>query len=139
MLDDFSRYIIAWKLTTGISHTDVEDTLDLAIAATGVKQVAVKHRPRLLSDNGSAYISGDLADYLEHHGIRHTRGAPYHPQTQGKIERYHRSTKNVICRNIITSPGCVPRGTQPTADLSAWLNARRARLGRPTLPDNCSR
>jgi putative transposase len=97
VLDDFSRYIIAWKLTTGMSHTDVEDTLDLAIAATGVKQVTVKHRPRLLSDNGSAYISGELADYLALQGIQHTRGAPYHPQTQGKIERYHRSIKNVIC------------------------------------------
>lgn len=97
VLDDFSRYIIAWKLTTGMSHSDVEDTLDLAIAATGVKQVAVKHRPRLLSDNGSAYISGELAEYLALQGIQHTRGAPYHPQTQGKIERYHCSIKNVIC------------------------------------------
>jgi putative transposase len=97
VLDDFSRYIIAWKLTTGMSHTDVEQTLDRALAATGVKQIAVKHRPRLLSDNGSAYISGDLADYLAQQGIQHTRGAPYHPQTQGKIERYHRSIKNVIC------------------------------------------
>ena len=91
VLDDFSRYIIAWKLTTGMSHTDVEDTLDLALATTGGQQIAVKHRPRLLSDHGSAYISGDLADYLAQQGIRHTRGAPYHPQTQGKIERYHRS------------------------------------------------
>jgi putative transposase len=97
VLDDFSRYIIAWKLTTGMSHTDVEQTLDRALAATGVKHIAVKHRPRLLSDNGSAYISGDLADYLAQQGIQHTRGAPYHPQTQGKIERYHRSIKNVIC------------------------------------------
>jgi putative transposase len=97
VLDDFSRYIIAWKLTTGMSHSDVEATLDLAIAATGVKQVAVKHRPRLLSDNGSAYISGELASYLQQVGMVHTRGAPYHPQTQGKIERYHRSIKNVIC------------------------------------------
>lgn len=97
VLDDFSRYIIAWKLTSTMNHTDVEATLDLAIGATGVKQVAVRHRPRLLSDNGSAYISGDLAAYLTQQGIRHTRGAPYHPQTQGKIERYHRSIKNVIC------------------------------------------
>lgn len=97
VLDDFSRYIIAWKLTPTMNHTDVEQTLDMALATTGVKQVAVKHRPRLLSDNGSAYISGDLADYLAQHGIRHTRGAPYHPQTQGKIERYHRSIKNIIC------------------------------------------
>lgn len=97
VLDDFSRYIIAWKLTTGMSHTDVQDTLDLALAATGVTQVAVKHRPRLLSDNGSAYISADLAEYLAPYQIQHIHGAPYHPQTQGKIERYHRSIKNVIC------------------------------------------
>jgi putative transposase len=97
VLDDFSRYILAWKLTTGMSHTDVQDTLDLAIATTGVQQVTVKHRPRLLSDNGPAYLSGDLAAYLQSQGIQHTRGAPYHPMTQGKIERWHRSLKNVIC------------------------------------------
>ena len=97
VLDDFSRYILAWKLTTGMAHSDVQDTLDLAIAATGITQVAVKHRPRLLSDNGPAYLSGDLAAYLQTHGIQHTRGQPYHPMTQGKIERWHRSLKNVIC------------------------------------------
>jgi putative transposase len=97
VLDDFSRYILAWKLTTGMSHTDVQNTLDLAIATTGVQQVTVKHRPRLLSDNGPAYLSGDLAAYLQTQGIQHTRGAPYHPMTQGKIERWHRSLKNVIC------------------------------------------
>jgi transposase InsO family protein len=80
-----------------MAHTDVQDTLDLAIAATGVTQVAVQHRPRLLSDNGPAYLSGDLADYRQTQGIRHTRGQPYHPMTQGKIERWHRSLKNVIC------------------------------------------
>jgi len=97
VIDDFSRYILAWKLTTGMAHTDVQDTLDLALVATGVKQVALQHRPRLLSDNGPAYISADLADYLQMHGLRHTRGRPFHPMTQGKIERYHRSLKNIIC------------------------------------------
>jgi putative transposase len=97
VLDDFSRYILAWKLSTGMAHTDVQDTLDVALVATGVKQVAVKHRPRLLSDNGPAYLSGELAAYLQTHGIHHTRGQPYHPMTQGKIERWHRSLKNVIC------------------------------------------
>jgi len=105
VLDDFSRYIIAWKLTSTMRHTDVQDTLDLAIAATGVTQVTVEHRPRLLSDNGAAYISADLAAYLARHGIPHTHGAPYHPQTQGKIERYHRSIKNLICLENFYFPG----------------------------------
>ena len=76
--------------------TDVTETLDEALAITGVDQVRVKHRPRLLSDNGSAYLSGELRDYLGKRRMVHTRGAPYHPQTQGKIERYHRTMKNVV-------------------------------------------
>ena len=52
--------------------------------------------PRLLSDNGPCYISGELKTWLKSQDIEHTRGAPYHPQTQGKIERYHRSMKNVV-------------------------------------------
>ena len=96
VLDDFSRYIIAWKLSPTMGATDVTETLDQALAITGVAQVRVKHRPRLLSDNGSAYLSGELRDYLDDRRMAHTRGRPYHPQTQGKIERYHRTMKNVV-------------------------------------------
>jgi transposase InsO family protein len=96
VLDDFSRYIIAWKLSPTMGATDVTETLDEALAITGVDQVRVKHRPRLLSDNGSAYVSGELRDYLGERRMAHTRGRPYHPQTQGKIERYHRTMKNVV-------------------------------------------
>ena len=96
VLDDFSRYILAWKLSSTMGATDVTETLDRALAVTGVDQVRVKHRPRLLSDNGPAYLSGELREYLAERGMGHTRGAPYHPQTQGKIERYHRSMKNVV-------------------------------------------
>ena len=96
VLDDFSRYIIAWKLSPTMGATDVTETLDDAIAITGVDQVKVKHRPRLLSDNGPAYLSGELREYLGDRGMGHTRGAPYHPQTQGKIERYRRTMKNVV-------------------------------------------
>jgi transposase InsO family protein len=96
VLDDFSRYIIAWKLSPTMGASDVTETLDQAIAITGVDQVKVKHRPRLLSDNGPAYLSGELREYLGDRKMAHTRGAPYHPQTQGKIERYHRTMKNVV-------------------------------------------
>ena len=74
----------------------MKEVLDLAIEKTGVMGVAVKHRPKLLSDNGPCYIAAELKEYLGKHGIRHTRGAPYHPMTQGKIERFHRSMKNVV-------------------------------------------
>ena len=75
---------------------DVTDTLDLALQASGCDQVHVVHKPRLLSDNGSSYVSGDLAEWLQDKGMKHSRGAPYHPQTQGKIERWHQTLKNRI-------------------------------------------
>ncbi len=96
ILDDYSRYILSWKLFTTMNASDVQETLDIAIEKTGVDQVKVKHKPRLLSDNGPCYISSELKEYLNDKQMDHTRGAPYHPQTQGKIERYHRSMKNVI-------------------------------------------
>jgi transposase InsO family protein len=96
VLDDYSRYIIGWKLFTGMAAGDVKELLDRAIAETGVEHVTVRHRPRLLSDNGPAFISKELAKYLEQRHLEHTRGKPYHPMTQGKIERYHRTMKNVV-------------------------------------------
>jgi transposase InsO family protein len=96
ILDDYSRYIIAWVLSTGMAAMDVKKTLDLAVEKTGVTDVRVHHRPRLLSDNGPAYVSKELSDYLAGKEIAHTRGRPYHPMTQGKIERYHRTMKNVV-------------------------------------------
>jgi putative transposase len=96
ILDDFSRYIIASRLFTGMAATDVQDTLNLALEETELDHANVVHRPRLLSDNGPFYISGELAEYLDDKGMSHTRGAPYHPQTQGKIERWHQTLKNSI-------------------------------------------
>jgi transposase InsO family protein len=96
ILDDYSRYVIGWKLCSNMRAEDVTDTLDIALAASGCDSARVLHKPRLLSDNGSSYIAGDLAEYLEDKGMKHVRGAPMHPQTQGKIERWHQTLKNRI-------------------------------------------
>ena len=105
ILDDFSRYIVAWKLCTTMKAEDVTETLNLALQASGLDQVNIAHRPRLLSDNGSSYISGDLATWLDDHNIKHVRGAPLHPQTQGKIERWHQTLKNRILLENYYLPG----------------------------------
>ncbi len=94
ILDDYSRYIISWDLCKTMKAEDVQQSLDMALQKTGL--LGSQQKPRLLSDNGSCYISGELADYMEDQGMDHVRGRPNHPQTQGKIERYHRSMKNVI-------------------------------------------
>ena len=105
ILDDYSRYIIAWKLCTNMRTEDVTDTLDLALQVSRCDQVHVLHKPRLLSDNGSSYVSGELAEWLNDKGMKHTRGAPYHPQTQGKIERWHQTLKNRILLENYFLPG----------------------------------
>ena len=79
MLDDFSRYILAWKLCTTMTATDVSDTLAMALRSSGLERVRVRHRPRLLSDNGPSYVSAQLGSWLAEHGMKHTRGQPYHP------------------------------------------------------------
>ncbi len=105
ILDDYSRYIIAWKLCTSMKAEDVSETLELALKTSGCDQARARHKPRLLSDNGASYISGDLADWLEDKGMSHVRGAPYHPQTQGKIERWHQTLKNRILLDHYFFPG----------------------------------
>ena len=105
VLDDFSRYIIAWKLCTTMKADDVTATLEMALDASGLDKAKVLHRPRLLSDNGSSYLSDDLAKWMERHDTAHVRGAPYHPMTQGKIERWHQTLKNRILLENYYLPG----------------------------------
>ena len=105
ILDDFSRYIVAWKLCASMRVGDVTDTLELALAASGCDTARVVHRPRLLSDNGSSYVASDLARWLDGQGIVHVRGSPNHPQTQGKIERWHQTLKNRVLLENYFLPG----------------------------------
>jgi putative transposase len=105
VLDDFSRYIIAWKLCTTMKADDVTATLEMALDASGLDKARVVHRPRLLSDNGSSYISDDLAKWMKRQDIAHIHGAPYHPMTQGKIERWHQTLKNRILLENYYLPG----------------------------------
>ena len=112
ILDDFSRYIVAWKLCTTMKAGDVTDTLEVALEASGCATATVRRRPRLLSDNGSSYISHDLANWLEHQGMGHVRGAPNHPQTQGKIERWHQTLKNRILLENYYLPGALEQAVE---------------------------
>ena len=109
VLDDFSRYIISWKLCTTMKTSDVTETLNMALAASGCDKANVVHKPRLLSDNGASYISHELADYIKDNDMSHVRGAPYHPQTQGKIERWHQTLKNRVLLENYFLPGDLER------------------------------
>ena len=94
VLDDYSRYIIHWELCTTMQAEDVKRTVLRAMEKANLKE---GQRPKLLSDNGSCYIAGELKSFMQEEvKMKHIHGAPAHPQTQGKIERYHRTMKNVV-------------------------------------------
>jgi putative transposase len=106
VMDDYSRYILAWRLCQTMSAREVTATLKAALQTAGLTK---KQRPKLLSDNGPCYISAELQDWLTDHELSHTRGKPYHPMTQGKIERWHRSLKNRILLEHYYLPGDLER------------------------------
>ena len=96
----------------------IQDAVDL----TGMTEVSLDDRTRLLSDNGPGYVSRAFGDYLRLVGIRHILASPYHPQTNGKIERYHQSIKGVV--NQV--PYDVPRDLEMAiSDFVSYYNNRR--------------
>jgi transposase InsO family protein len=105
VMDDYSRFIVSWDLKTDMAGGSLEDVVQLAVDATGMADVPVEDRTVLLSDNGAGYISQQFNEYLRLVGIRHITASPFHPQTNGKIERYHRSLKGEISQLPYDMPG----------------------------------
>ena len=96
VMDDFSRFILAHKLQRDMTSDSFIEVVQDAVDNTGMTEVPVADRTSLLSDNGSGYVSRAFGDYLRLVGIRHILAAPYHPQTNGKLERYHQTTKRDV-------------------------------------------
>jgi putative transposase len=101
----FDLNMIARKLCTTTTATDVTYTLNLTLEVSGCDDLRVRDKPRLLSDNDSSYISGELADWLAKRGMDHTGGASMHPQTQGKIKCWQQTLKNRIMLESYNLPG----------------------------------
>ena len=96
VMDDFSRFILAWELKSDMAAGSLIDVVQQAVDSTGMSNVPIEDRTVLLSDNGPGYLSRQFGEYLRLVRIRHIVASPYHPQTNGKIERYHRTIKGDI-------------------------------------------
>lgn len=105
VMDDFSRFILAWDLKLDMTVASLVDVVEEALDLTGMAKVAVEDRTVLLSDNGPGYLSRQFNDYLRVVGIRHIVASPYHPQTNRKIERYHRTIKGELSLVPCEMPG----------------------------------
>jgi putative transposase len=122
VMDDYSRFILAWKLQKDMSANSLIEVVQEAVDATGMTDVPVGDRTKLLSDNGAGYISRSFRDYLQLVGIGHILAAPFHPQTNGKLERYHQSIK----REVNQLPHELPSQLEwAIADFVDYYNYRR--------------
>jgi len=122
VMDDYSRFILAWKLQKDMSADSLIEVIQETVDTTDMTDVPVEDRTRLLSDNGAGYVSRSFRDYLNLVGIRHILAAPYHPQTNGKLERYHQSIKREVNQLPYELPGQLERAI---ADFVDYYNYRR--------------
>ncbi len=122
VMDDFSRFILAWKLQIDMTAASLIDVVQDAVDVTGMTDVSVEDRTRLLSDNGPGYVSRSFWEYLRLVGIRHILAAPFHPQTNGKLERYRQTLK----RGVNQIPYDVPKDLEAAiGDFVSYYNFRR--------------
>jgi transposase InsO family protein len=122
VMDDYSRFILGWKLQKDMSASSLIEVVQEAVDATGMTDVPVEDRTRLLSDNGAGYVSRAFRDYLHLVGIGHILAAPYHPQTNGKVERYQQSLKREVNQLPYELPGHLEKAIAGFVD---YYNYRR--------------
>ena len=122
VMDDYSRFILGWKLQKDMSANSLIEVVQEAVDATGMTDVPVENRTRLLSDNGAGYVSRAFRDYLNLVGLGHILAAPYHPQTNGKVERYQQSLKREVNQLPYELPSQLERAI---ADFVDYYNYRR--------------
>ena len=122
VMDDYSRFILAWKLQKDMSADSLIEVVQKAVDATGMTDVLVEDRTKLLSDNGAGYVSRVFRDYLRLVGIGHILAAPFHPQTNGKVERYQQSLKREVNQLPYELPSQLE---QAIADFVDYYNYRR--------------
>jgi putative transposase len=122
VMDDYTRFILAWKLQKDMSANSLIEVVQEAVDTTGMTDVPVEDRTKLLSDNGPGYVSKSFRDYLRLVGIGHILSAPFHPQTNGKVERYQQSLKKEVNQLPYEAPSQLDKAI---ADFVDYYNYRR--------------
>jgi len=134
VMDDYSRFILAWKLQKDMSANSLIEVVQEAVDVTGMTDVPVEDRTKLLSDNGAGYVSRSFRDYLRLVSIRQILTAPFHPQTNGKVERYQQSLKREVNQLPYELPSQLERAIADFVDYYNYHRYHKA-LGNVTPAD----
>ncbi len=117
ILDGFSRYIVHWEIRESMTERDVEIILQRA------REKFPNAKPRIISDNGPQFISKDFKEFIRISGMTHVRTSPYYPQSNGKLERYHKTIKETCIR--VRTPLSLQDARDIVADFVDQYNTRR--------------
>ena len=117
ILDGFSRYIVHWEIRESMTERDVEIILQRA------REKFPNAKPRVISDNGPQFISKDFKEFIRISGMTHVRTSPYYPQSNGKLERYHKTIKGTCIR--VRTPLSLEDARDIVADFVDHYNTRR--------------
>jgi len=126
VVDEYSRMILAWDVKEDMTAESISEVVEEAVEWTGMKKVPVEDRSRLVSDNGPGYLAHAFEDYLRMLGIRHIYCSPHHPQTNGKLERFHETLKARVNLLVYLSPEELRRAI---AEFIEYYNHRRYHEG----------
>ena len=92
VLDGYSRFIVHWDLRASMTEAEIEIILE------GAKEKYPGVKPRIISDNGPQFIARDFKEFIRISGMTHVRTSPNYPQSNGKLERWHKSLKSECIR-----------------------------------------
>jgi putative transposase len=122
ILDDFSRFILGWRVQSSMASAHIMEVIQDAIEFSGIPTVPVEPGPALLTDNGPGFLSRALEGFLKIRAMKHIVASPYHPQTNGKLERYHRTAKGTVNLFIYKSPDAL---TKAMSEFVTYYNYQR--------------
>ena len=117
VLDGFSRYIVHWEIREAMKESDVEIILQRA------RENFPDATPRIISDNGPQFISKDFKEFIRISGMTHVKTSPYYPQSNGKLERYHKTIKGTCIR--VNTPLSLSDAQRLVTDFVDHYNNRR--------------
>ena len=117
LLDGFSRYIVHWEIRETMKESDVEIILQRA------REKFPDAKPRIISDNGPQFVAKDFKEFIKVSGMTHVKTSPYYPQSNGKLERYHRTIKSTCIR--VNTPLSLDDAQRIVTDFVDHYNNRR--------------